>query len=254
MSENEPQESGKALEQPIGRFAGWCLRAPPWPFLLLALAIAFGYFWLYRSPVVAMVGSAYEGDFCLGSLLFFLVAIGRALQIVFVRNSYVERLGVQPAAYRSRRWFWPWFLLIVAGTYYMVSSQWPMRVCFQLSRPWLDNLADEAVANPANAPLLAGRWAGVYRIAGVEIIGKTVVLYLDKNGGTYGFARVPGAASDYIHNTTENQGNGGPVNHYYHRDFPESNRAFTLRDPVGKRMTGDWFVMYSGYLRMKGWS
>ena len=129
----------------------------------------------------------------------------------------------------------------------MIWSQLPMRVSFLLSRPGLDSMADEAFADPVNAHLLAGRWAGLYRINGVEVIGNTVVLYLNKDKGSYGFARVPGAAGDLIFNVP-----GDEDSPHYQRDFP---KQVGLKDPEGKRIAGDWFVMYSSYWLVKvGWA
>jgi hypothetical protein len=206
----------------------------------------FGYFWVYRSPTVAMVGLAYYYDFCLGSFLFGLLAAGRGVQLL-VRNSYEARFGVQSGVCRSRRRFWPWLLVVAAGTFIMLESQTPMHVSFLLSRSALDHMADEALADPANAQRLAGRWAGLYRINGVEVIGNTVVLYLGKDQGSYGFARVPGAATDVIFNMP-----GLEDSTHYHRDFPKQEG---FKDPAGMKIGGDWFVMYSSYWRVKvGWS
>jgi len=246
MSEAVQQKCEDTSGRPIGRWAFWWLRASPWPLLLLALALMFGYFWVYRSPTVAMVGFAYYDDFCSGSFLFGLLAAGRGVQHM-VRISYEARLGVQSGVYRSRHWFWPWLLVIAAATYFMLWSELPMHVSFLLSRPQLDSIADEALANRANAHLLAGRWAGLYQIEGVKVIGNTVVLYLDKDKGSYGFARVPGAKIDEIINTPGHEDDPD-----YHRDFP-TQRSFG--EPAGKRITGDWFVVYSWYWLVKvGWS
>jgi hypothetical protein len=246
MSGEEGQKCEAVSVHPVGRRAGWWLRADPWPLLLLALALPLGYFWAYRSPTVAMVGLAYYHDFCLGSFLFGLLAAGRVVQLL-VRGECELRLGVVSKALRSRRRFWPWLLGVAAGTSLMLDWQVPMYVSFRLSRPALDALADEALADPANAHRLAGRRAGLYRIAGAEVLGRTVVLYLDRDRGSYGFARVPGAASDLIYH-----GPGSEDSPEYHRDFP-AQRGFP--DPVGMRVGGDWFVMYSGYWLVKvGWS
>jgi hypothetical protein len=129
----------------------------------------------------------------------------------------------------------------------MVSSQFPMHASILLSRSSLDDIADEALTDPANAPLLAGRRTGLYRIAGVEVIGSTVVLYLGQDRGSYGFARVPGATSDVIYNRPDSE------------DDPQDYRAFPgghgFSELEGKRLMGDWFVMYSCYWLVKvGWS
>ncbi len=232
--------------RPIGRWARFFLRADPWPCVLLALALAFAFFWVYRSPTVAKVGLAYYHDFCLGSVLFGLIAAGRGAQLL-VRNWYVGNVGGYAGLLRSPRWFWPWLLGIAGGTYFMLQYQVPMKLAFALSRPALDRLADEALADRANANLLAGRWAGLYRIAGVEVIGRTVVLYLGQDRGTYGLARVPGAATDSICNRP-----GSEDKPDHHEDFPKEEH---FADRVGERMDGDWFVMYSWYWLVKvGWS
>src|SRR5262249_54266349 len=162
--------------------------------LFAALTLALGYFWVYRSPEVAMVGLNYYSDFCLGSVLFGLFVAARGAQFL-VRNWCAARFGIDSHAFPSRR-LWPWLLAVTAGTYLMVAFELPLRVSFSLSRPALDRIADEALADPDNAHRLASRWAGLYQIAGVEVIGKTVVLYLGKNGGSYGFVRVPRATTD----------------------------------------------------------
>ena len=221
------------------------MRTPRWPLLFAALALVLGYFWVYRLPEVAMVGMNYYSDFCLGSVLFCLFVAARGAQLL-VGNWCASRLGVNPGAFPSRR-LWPWLLAITAGTYLMVAFELPLRVSFSLSRSALDRIADEALADPDNAHRLAGRLAGLYQIAGVEVIGKTVVLYLGKNGGSYGFVRVPRATTDVIYNRPRSEND--PQNH---RDFP---RDEGFPDPKGSRIRGDWFVMYSSYWRVKvGWS
>jgi hypothetical protein len=215
----------------VCRRGGRWLIVSPWPLLVAALLLMAGYFWTYGSPTVAMVGLAYYFDFCLGSFLFLVLAAGHCMQ-VSMRKVYESRSGI---VCRPRfDWlFWPGLLTVAIGTYFMVSEQIPMRVGFWLSQSAFDRLADKALADPANAPRLAGRLAGVYSISGVEVIGKTVVLYLGKDKGSYGFARVPGAT-------------GG------HWDFPSQDGP---NDREGKRIAGDWFVMYSGYGLVKvGWS
>ncbi len=224
----------------------WWLRAEPWPLLLVALALMFAYFWWYSYPAVAMVGLSYCFDFCLGSFLFAMLAAARRVQLA-VRRSYETHFGLPPGALQSRRRFWPWLLAIAAGTFIMVASQFPLHASFLISRPALDGIADQALADPVGAPALAGCWAGLYTIRGVEVIGSTVVLYVGKDKGNYGFARVPGAPSDVIFNMP-----GLEDRPMYHRDFPKHDAG---NDPVGRRISGGWFVMYSGYWRVKvGWS
>lgn len=236
----------EARGKPIGRVGRWLLRGDPRPLVILALGIPVWYFWEYRSPTVAMVGIAYIHDFCFGEFLFGLLAGARAVQWL-ARHMAAEVFNVPAKAVRCPHWFWPWVLVIGGGTYFMVGYEVPMRVSFYLSRPFLDRLADEALADPPHAHLLAGHWAGLYRVEGVEVIGSTVVLYLDRDGGRYGFARVPGAPADVIANWT-GPGSGPP----HHPDFPPHTGS---DDRCGMRIADDWFVVYSLYKHMKnGWS
>jgi hypothetical protein len=235
-----------AVKLPPGRLARFCLRAHPWPFILLALSLSAAYCWVYRTPAVAMVALNYFGDFCMGSFLFTLIAAGRRIQLQ-VRNQCEIHLNVRHKMFRSRHWFWPWLLVISVGTFWLVRSELPMRLAFLVSRPALDHMADEALADPANAHRLAGRWAGLYQVAGVEVIGKTVVVYVGTDRGSYGFIRAPGAPADLINNGAQ-----GIVGYETFSGFPPGQRS---NDLAGRRMEGDWFVMYSWYLLVKdGWS
>jgi hypothetical protein len=221
MNENQADSSDTS----IGWWASWWLRADPWPVLLLAIILMLGCIWEYSSPTWAMVGLAYPENFCFGSFLFSLVAACRGVQIL-LRDTFEARLGIPSNPYRSRRWFWPWLLLIAAGTYGTLNSQVLMNLGFILSRPALDDLADQAVADPGKATRLAGRWAGVYYISKVEVTSKTVILYTGSRAENDGFVRAPGAIGEEI--------------------FKESGFASKHRDcPIGRRVSGDWFAMYS---------
>ena len=234
-------------DRPVGRWTRFCIRADFWPILLLALALMCGYFWGYSSPTVAMALGTYNYyGFCLGAILFGLLAVFRRKQLA-LQSSYKDRFGVQTKESHSQRRFWLWFIVIVFGSIMMIWSEFPMRISFALSRSAFDDIADEALKDPKNAHLLAGHWTGLYRIEGVEVIGKTVVLYFDNNKDEYGFARVPNAASEIIFNISFLEHNP-----HYHEDFPKQEGGST---PEGKRIKGDWFVMYSMYWRSKdGWS
>lgn len=244
MSEGEQLKSENS-RRPIGPWASWWLRAEPWPLLVFALALMLGYFWAYRSPTVAKVGLAYRFDFC-HFFFFGMLAAGRGVQLA-VRKSIADDFGVDPRAFQPRRRFWSWLCVIAALTILMLWLELPMHISFLFSRPRLDAIADEELSEPANVHLLAGQWGGLYRVSGVEVIGNTVVLYIDKHKGRYGFARVPGAVSEVVLNIP-----GMEENPYFHRDFSEQD---SLRDPVAARVAGDWFVVYSSYWRVKvGWS
>jgi hypothetical protein len=81
----------------------------------------------------------------------------------------------------------------------------------------------------------------------VEVLGNTVVLYLGRDKGSYGFARVPGAASDVICNRP-----GLEDDPAQHQDFPKQADP---EGPQGQRIASDRFVMYSWYWLVKvGWS
>jgi hypothetical protein len=242
------QTNGINDDMPTSWWTRRLLRAEPWPLLIVSLLLFLAFCWWYSTPIIAKVAINYYGDFCYGFVLFVAIVAGRGIQL-FVAMSCARHRGLSFEAVRSRRRFWPWLGVIVVMTLVTVREEVPMYVGFYLSRPGLDSLADEALADRANAHRLVGRWAGGYRVAGVEVIGETVVLYLDHPEGNYGFARVPGARSDHIYNMSHTP--EGPENH---RAFPPYNGR-KATDPVGQRIGGDWFVVYSSYWRVKvGWS
>lgn len=222
----------------------WRLRAPQWPILLAAVLFGGYSFWIFRSPAVAMVGGIKVEGFCYAALFFALLAVVRGAQ-VSVRYSMELAYRVSHQSLHLRTWCLPWLFLIAAVIYFAIGEQWPMRVAFWWSHSALERLADKALADPDNAPQLAGQWAGVYRIAGVEVIGTTVVLYLGQDKRDYGFVRAPGAVNEMI----QNQNRFAPLDYQQCEAFPEGE------DRVGKRIGDDWFVMYSWYWLVKvGWS
>jgi hypothetical protein len=243
-------EMDDRIRRPPPWWARWCLRANPLPIFLLLLATAFWFFWTYSSPTLAMVGATHYDDFFLGVILFGLVAAARAIQLL-VRSSCEWFFDVRPGWFRSLRWFWPWLIAIPGATAIMVQWDVPLKVGFWLSRPALDGIADAALADPNHAYLLAGRQAGLYRIAGVEVIDQTVVLYLGRNKGEYGFARVPSATTDVVANVPDDDHNCNTFASHC-QAFPEQHGG---HDPEGMRMKDDWFVMYSwwGWIKV-GWS
>jgi hypothetical protein len=237
----EPEDANTS-EPPVGWWTRRWLRAEAWPLVLAAIVLMLAHFCWYTSPTVAMVALNYYGDFCYGVVLFGVLAAARGVQLLVARRC-AARHGFESQAIHSGRRFWLWFAAIIGVTFVAVREEVPMHAGFHLSRPWLDANADEALANPANAHRLVGRWAGGYRIAGVEVIGETVVLYIDRSEGCYGFARVPGAKSNHIYNVP-----GGHDIPHNHREFPPNRGG---ADPVGERLSGDWFVVYSAYWRVK---
>jgi hypothetical protein len=235
-----------AFSSDTPRLTSWWIRADRWPILLLALALLLAYFWVYRTPKVAMVALNYVFDFGLAFFLFAMLAAGRGFQL-HLRSCSLAKVGVRADVVQAPRRVLPWLLAITVATYLMLWYRLPMYVSFVLSRPGFEQIAEAALADPANAHLLADRWAGLYYIAGVEVIGSTVVLYVGEDQGTYGFAKVPGAMGDRVWNIPGHEGSPD-----YHRDFPPIDG---WKDRMGQRLAGDWFVIYSGYWSVKiGWS
>jgi len=227
-------ESQCAAMHTAGWWDRWCLRADPRPLLLLAILLMTASFWVCKSPAVAMIAEKHYVAIGLSLILLYVFAWVRVFQERW-RNFYEERYLIPTGAYRSRRWFLPWLLVIAGATFFMLVHELPIYVSFQLSCSALDRIADEALADPTNLHLLAGRRAGLYRVEKVEAIGGTVVLYIDQSEGTYGFARVPGVRNDVIHNW----GNKDDPN--YHQDFPEPKYPGDLE---GQRIAGDWYLVY----------
>jgi hypothetical protein len=232
-----------------GRKIGWLarslLRASPGTALFAALVVVLAYLWDFRTPYPAMtILPRYWARVDLALL----VPVCRILQLV-VCVICAAFYGISPGALRSRRWAWPWLLLLYAGACLAIDARLPPYAGFWVSRPFLDRMADDALADPANAGRMTGRWAGVYAVQGVKVYGRSVVFYTGKYGGSYGFARVPGAAADRIDN--DPRGRVARDCHYT-ADFPTTNAP---DDPMGERLTGDWFVMFSWYMSVKdGWS
>jgi hypothetical protein len=183
--------------------------------------------WPLHSPTQAMVATWYYRFY----FMCLLIPAVRFVQ-VFARVCREAHYAVPPGALKSRRWYWPWMLLIIAGGVTAAEMQGPMYVAFFLSRPVMDRIADAALQDPVNAHELSGQWAGVYRIRSISILDKTVVLYLDGPLRSYGYVRLIGSTPDHVINTEGQE------------DYP------SLR-----HMLGNWYVMYSDYYYWKdGWS
>jgi hypothetical protein len=242
LSLDESADDPDEVHPPVGWWTRRWLRAEPWPLLLAALMLMLAFCWDFSIPQVAKVILNYYSGFFYGFVLFSAIAIGRPIQFAIAKACATRRNIPYPEV-RSRARFWPWFIVIVAATVILLQFEVPMRGGFYVSYPWFDSLADEALADPADAHRLAGRWACGYRIAGVEVIDKTVVFYLDRPEGNYAFARVPGARSNHILNRPQDS-----VHH--HPAFPPDSGRGRI-EPVGDRILGEWFVVYSFYWSIK---
>jgi hypothetical protein len=186
-----PGDNGLSAE-PLDWWTRLRLRAPWWPYVVLAMLFGCWYFWKYRSPAVAMKHMTPLDDYLLAVLFFGLLAIMRGAQVL-VRISTEIACGASHQFFRLRNWCMPWLFLIAAVIYFGIGEQWPMRVGFWLSCPAFDRLANEALADPPKAYLLRGRWVGLYYIDKVEVSSSTVALFLDADKGTSGFVLAPKA-------------------------------------------------------------
>lgn len=240
-------ESEQDADRPIGHWEMWLLRADPRPLLLIAAIVAFSYMWKYHTPLTAKVGGTYVHDYFDRVYMLVLFAALRWVQRS-AQKRCETRLGLPEGAHASRIWFWPPLALIATGTLYAIQCEAPLYVAFHLSRPGLDALADEAIRDPVKAPLLAGRRAGLFRIEGVEVIGRTVLLYIDHEKGMYGFAHIPNTDRPFVQNVPKSE---DPK--FRFADFPPTHDL--RHDPRAERIAGDWFVVFSGYLKIRvGWS
>jgi hypothetical protein len=261
---------GPATDQPPGRTNGvfsWiALRLDPLMILIVALMVMSRHFWSYRMPSTAMHGVGRVGDFCFGSFIFIVIFVC-GLVVLEIRQRYEVRARLASTADRRYRRFWKSLVLVAAAMFIFLHWNVPMQVCFRLSRPAFEALANDALADPAHSNKLVGQRAGMYPIMGVKVIGKTVLLSVAQrkfqgiavsdrpNEGydfnlAFGFARVPGARADIIYNMPELPDTKNLPG--YHRDFPEQDYFLGKKgDCEGERIADDWFVFYSSYLRAK---
>lgn len=212
-----------------------------WPCSAL-VAIDFAmWFWLIRSPEY-LIGESKDITIPIIVMSFGLIAVLRLLQ-VFLRSG---SQGSTTARWRSRA-FWLCLIATMGLSVTMAINELPLRLCFRLSRTSFDRVAQAALRDRANLQIYSDTWVGLYRLAGVEVIGGTVILYADKPGGVYGFARIPGAKTDVVFNMT-----GLEANRFYFNDFP---KQIGINDPIGRRIEGDWFLVYPDYKTSKrGWN
>lgn len=225
---------------PIGGWEGIALRANPRPLIWVTLAVMLVFLWIARTPYHSMVGVFYLSFFPFGCLPIILL---RKWQID-EKIKLEKRLGLEPNLLRTESPFRFWFVPIVAVTWLCLYAQFPMTFAFRYSRPSLDRIADEALADPSYAERFTGQWAGLYSISKVEVIGKTVVLYTSGfEKDCWGFARAPDALAAYIYHIPERFNESAHPDGNF-RDFPPRSG---FHDPTGKRIMGDWFVVYSSY-------
>ncbi len=237
-------ESHPPFARGRNRWTRWCLRADPRPLLLIALLGMCATFWEYRLPQTAMHALGYVEIFVLSGVFLAMLATARRLQLG-LRAFYERRLNDADKSYRSKRRFWSWLLLMAAATTVGLWTRLPLGAGFLVSRATLNQIADEALAQPERLKQQTPRWAGVYEIARIEVIGTTVVVYIGDD--PFGFARVPTAASNIVFNRE-----GIPPDERRCKDFP-IRQGFESCE--GDRIFADWFVVYTWYGWNKiGWS
>jgi hypothetical protein len=207
---------------PLNWWTRWRLRAPHWPFLLAAVLFGGYYFWKYRSPAVAMSEWTQIKDTDIAALFFGMLALIRGVQVLLRYSAELEYRAPHQIR-RFRSWCLPWLFLIAVVIYFGIGENWPLRVSFWWSRSALDRVANEALADPDHAYLLAGKGAGLYRVAGVEVSGKSVAISVEQGNHTSGFVRAPTKPTDtpYIN---------------FSEDADEGWGAKWIKD--------DWFVIY----------
>jgi hypothetical protein len=242
------QHSVNATGKQLGPWTRWFLRAPPWPSVVVASMVMLQALWPFRMPRATMQPSSLVTlELCCSAPVWLLILMMPRLSQLAWRSLIESRLGLPRKVLQTRHPFWPYLVVIALMGYVAVEQHIPFKVATVLSEHAFDELADAALADPKNVHELVGRRAGLYSIAGVEIIGNSVVLYVGRDRGNYGFVRVPNAPADIIFNEPRDPDNPAQCN-----DFPKTADGL---DPYGKRIFGDWFVMYSFYWSIKdGWS
>ena len=232
--ETSTGQTRQALHQP-GKLALFFLRGNPWPAVLWSTFLLFCAFWRLRLPQSAMGAPALPEFLATAPILM----IGGRVTQLFLRSVFQGIYGLSSIELRSRRWFWPYFTGLVMFGYFAVSGRWPLGLGFAMSRSAMDRVADQALADPARASRFVGQRVGPYEIKGVQVVGETVLLYLDEENGSLGFARVPRAKTHTI------RAKAGRLNdHEICDDLPNDSRS---HDRVGMRVGGSWFVVYSSY-------
>lgn len=241
MNENEVQPKERSPALPIGGMTGLMLRAIPWLNIWLTLAVMLLFIWWSRNPFPSMVGLFYPFFFLFGCLPIVLL---RVLQTL-IRRALEMKLGLEPNRLKTGSSFRYFFIPIVTVTWLIIYSQLPLGLAFDWSQTSLDRMADEALANPDDLERFCGRWAGLYAISHVEIIGQTVLL---RTGGNmqscYGFARVPSARSDTIFHSQRDFEHNVPLDANTWEFLPGDRN---IERPVGKRVNEKWFIVYSDF-------
>ncbi len=247
---NEPE-----LGKPIGWWPRFLLSANPVPGIALTALLMGFVLWIFSLPNLSMFALAYPCWFFLNSMLFLPILLLREAQLSLSRF-LSKRWGLPRDEHGSRKLFRYWSLGIFVISWLLIYFQTPLTCGFALSRAELDRIADEALAQPDNLDRFRGRWAGIYRIYEVKIIGRTVA-FCTRSSEMWGFARAPGAPHQQIRSSTMPEEELSSYAHFHFRDFPieAEARENWISDIEGERLHGDWFVFYSGYWRQKiGWS
>lgn len=212
----------------------WLLRGHPFLALVVTLLVMTWNLWPLHSPRHACVATWYYEFYFVTSVLlagrFSLLLLQRFYDV----DAFCNHFGTHAAA-------WGVILLIVGLSSVAAERKWPLHWAFAYSRSALDDIAEEALENPAKLDRFAGRQAGCYRITNVYVAESAVFMVIDLRHSSYGFARLPRQAEACV--------NLRGV--YVDADSGEDE----LEASGAQRITGDWFVVFNSYWSVKdGWS
>lgn len=215
----------------------WLLRGHPFLAAVATFLVMGANLWPLHSPEKAFRATWYY-DFYFTT---FLLLAGWFFLLV-VRRYFDGELFIQSQVLFSHAISWLVILLLTAVGIVAAELKWPLQVAFRISRPALEQMADEASAAPEDLGRFAGGRAGCFRVERVYVSGSTVILIIKHQDWNYGFARIPGELEHSIN--------------FQHRQFVDPYATLELPDNASaQRIFGDWFVVFDSYWAVKdGWS
>jgi hypothetical protein len=140
-----------------------------------------------------------------GSAFIFLVAVF-VVPLIFGFGTSWAAEATRKEASNRRAPLWAWLTVFALGSLplTMISTLWPLRMAFLVSRPALNRLADRIAAGET---LDRPEWAGLYRIVATRRepqSGNVALIIDDDPAGASGFVRLasrrPGAISGPLAN------------------------------------------------------
>ena len=180
---------------------------------LLDLAMAGGYWWLFRGSrrwaARSFVSTAVAANALVAGLCVYLFTLLGTVLIIFVLYFGIPLIlgsGAAWAVLASRRdatphrspyVAWPLVVSLALAPVTMIPTRWPLRLAFIVSRPALDQLADRVAGG---ATLSRPEWAGLFRVVGsaLDPASGNVGLIINANlDGRLGLVRLPSADSSH---------------------------------------------------------